>query len=76
VNLKVEEKSAELKPQFSQVERDLNLQKMFKPIPIPQKSTKEKNNYGIMRLCVSIVCNKSKKKKEEQTIRKIINFIY
>jgi len=49
---------------------------MFKPIPIPQKSTKEKNNYGIMRLCVSIVCNKSKKKKEEQTIRKIINFIY
>ncbi len=34
--------SKKLKHQFSQVERDLNLQKMFKLIPIPKKNTKEK----------------------------------
>ncbi len=39
---KGETKSEELKPQFSQVEGDLNLQKMFKPIPIPHKNTKNK----------------------------------
>jgi hypothetical protein len=32
-------KSGGLKHQFSQVERDLNLQEMFEPIPIPKKNT-------------------------------------
>jgi len=38
---KGETKSEELKPQFSQVEGDLNLQKMFKPIPISHKNTQK-----------------------------------
>ncbi len=35
-------KSEELKFQFSQVEGDLNLQKMFKLVPIPQKKHQRK----------------------------------
>jgi len=54
-------KSEDLKHQFSQVERDLNLQEMSELVPIPKKSTKEKDNYGILCLCSSILCIKSKK---------------
>jgi hypothetical protein len=43
------------------VERDLNLQEMSELVPIPKKSTKEKDNYGILCLCSSILCIKSKK---------------
>jgi hypothetical protein len=35
-------KSEKLKHQVSQVERDLNLQELFKLIPIPKKNSKEK----------------------------------
>jgi hypothetical protein len=34
--------SERLKHQFSQVERDLNLQEMSKLVPIPKKSTRKK----------------------------------
>ncbi len=51
-------KSEELKHQFSQVKRDLNLQEMSELVPIPKKSTKEKDNCGILCLCSSIVCIK------------------
>jgi hypothetical protein len=34
-------KSEKLKHQFLQAERDLNLQEMFKLIPIPKKNTKK-----------------------------------
>jgi hypothetical protein len=44
-------------------EGDLNLQEILKPVPIPKKSTKKKDNCGILCLCSSIVCNKSKKEK-------------
>jgi len=37
-----ETKSEKLKHQFSQVKKDLNLQEMFKLIPIPKKNTKKK----------------------------------
>jgi len=39
---------------------------MPKSVPIPKKSTKEKDNCGMLWPCSSIVCNKSKKK-EKQT---------
>jgi hypothetical protein len=43
-------KSEKLKHQFSQVARDLNLQEMFKLIPIPKKNTKKQNNCDILHL--------------------------
>jgi hypothetical protein len=67
-------KSEELKPQFSQVEWDLNLQKCLNQFPFHIKSTKEKNNYDSLCLCLSIVCTKSKKRKTKKTIKKIIKF--
>jgi hypothetical protein len=45
-----ETKSEKLKHQFSQVEKDLNLQEMFKLIPIPKKNTK---NFFFVISCTS-----------------------
>jgi hypothetical protein len=45
-----ETKSEKLKHQFSQLERDLNLQEMFKLIPIPKKNIK---NYFFVISCTS-----------------------
>jgi hypothetical protein len=53
--------SERLKHQFSQVKRDLNLQQISKLVPISKRSTKEKDNYGILCLCSSILCIKNKK---------------
>jgi hypothetical protein len=41
------------------VKGDLNLQKMPKPIAIPKKSTKEKDNCDVLCLLPSIWCNKN-----------------
>ncbi len=56
-------KSEGLKHQFSQVEGDLDLQEMIKLVPIPNKNTKEKDNYDVLCLCSSIICKKENQKK-------------
>jgi hypothetical protein len=65
-------KNEKLEHQFSQVKGDLNLQKMPKPIFIPKKSTKAKDNYDVLCMHPSIVFSKNffknKKKKKEQNL--------
>jgi hypothetical protein len=39
--------SGGLKHQFSQVEGDLNLQEMFKLVPIPKNNTKQEGSCGV-----------------------------